>query len=53
MTKRKSYVEKLLNKIRLRPSETCHDPRQLTLEGAIKQRAFAELDRAIAKVSND
>ena len=42
-----SSVEKLLNKVRREPSPTCNDRRQLTLEGAIKQRAFADLDEAI------
>lgn len=45
-----SHIEKLLNKVRQAPSPTCSDPRQLTLEGAIKQRAFADLDREIERV---
>jgi hypothetical protein len=40
-------AEKVLHEARRNPSPTCNDPRQLTLEDAIKQRAFASLDAAI------
>jgi hypothetical protein len=40
-------VEKLLRAVRREPSKTCNDPRQLTLEDAIKQRALYKLDRVI------
>jgi hypothetical protein len=40
-------VERLLEKARKNPSPTCNDPRQLSIEDSIKQRAFDKLDRAI------
>jgi hypothetical protein len=45
--KKLTYVEKLLKDLRRNPSKTCHCPQQLTLEDAIKQNAFYELDRVI------
>lgn len=48
-SKRKKRIgaEKILHEARLNPSPFCKDPRQLTLMDAIKQQAFADLDRAI------
>ena len=46
---KRSRVEKLLDEVRRKPSPTCRDPRQLDLMDAIRQRAFADLDREIAR----
>ena len=46
-----SHVQKLLNQVRRDPSPTCHDPRQLELEDAVKIAAFAELDAEIKRHS--
>ena len=48
--KNKSRVEKLLDEVRRKPSPFCDDPRQLDLEGAVTQRAFANLDLEIERV---
>jgi hypothetical protein len=39
----------LLHEARQKPSPTVNDPRQLTLDGAIQQRAFRNLDQVIAR----
>jgi hypothetical protein len=46
---RRSYIEKLLTEVRREPSPKCNDPRQLDLIDAVKQQAFANLDREIRK----
>ena len=48
--KNKSRVEKLLAEARRKPSPFCDDPRQLDLEDAVTQRAFANLDLEIERV---
>ena len=48
--KKRNAAEKILHEARLNPSRTCNDPRQLTLEGAISQRAFDNLDEAIKQM---
>ena len=53
MAKRKPKLT-WMEKLRKRgTSKTCRDPRQLELEDAVKQRAFAKLDRAIADATGD
>jgi hypothetical protein len=46
--KRKSRVEALLEKVRNAPSPLSKDPRQISFLDYAKDKAFAELDRAIA-----
>jgi hypothetical protein len=58
MSKRKkkpkrTAVEKLLDEVRRKPSPTVNDPRQIHLEDAARQRAFANLDREIGLILDD
>jgi hypothetical protein len=48
MRKRKSHTEKLLEEARKNPSRICHDERQVTLWDYLKQKGFADLDKAIS-----
>jgi hypothetical protein len=46
---KRTAAEKLLHEARQKPSPTVNDPRQLTLDGAIQQQAFHDLDQVIAR----
>jgi hypothetical protein len=45
--KRRTKAEAIREKARKEPSQTCHDPRQISLFDLVKSKAFAELDKAI------
>jgi hypothetical protein len=47
--RKRTAAEKILHEARQKPSPTCNDPRQLTLDGAIQQQAFHNLDQVIAR----
>ena len=49
MKPKRSRIEGLLDAVRKKPCPTICDPRQLDFDGCVKDRAFANLDRAIAK----
>jgi hypothetical protein len=51
--KKRVGAEKILHDARRKPSPFCPDPRQLTLEGAIAERAFANLDREIERTLSE